>query len=65
MIRDLSAHLEKSMPSGVGKTPHRTIRVPDDLWGAVGVKAEQEGRTRTDVVIELLERWVTRPPRKH
>lgn len=51
------------MPSGVGKTPHRTIRVPDDLWGAVGVKAEAEGRTKTDVIIELLEKWVTRPPR--
>lgn len=56
--------LSNPMPSGIGKTPHRTIRVPDDLWGAVGVKAEAEGRTRTDVVIELLEKWVIRPPRR-
>lgn len=39
-------------------TPHRTIRVPDELWAAVKRKAADEDTTVTEVVIRLLTKWV-------
>lgn len=39
-------------------TPHRTVRVPDELWDAVKVKAEAEGVTVTEVIIKALERFL-------
>lgn len=39
-------------------TPHRTLRIPDELWDAVKRKAADEDTTVTDVVIRLLTRWV-------
>lgn len=41
------------------KTPTRTIRVPDDLWKAVQVKAGKEGVTVTSVIIKALESYLT------
>ena len=40
------------------KTPHRTIRVPDDLWEAAQVKASREGVTVSDVVRRALTEYV-------
>lgn len=40
------------------KTPHRTVRVPDDLWQAAQERAAQEGQTMTEVVIGCLRRYV-------
>lgn len=39
-------------------TPHRTVRVPDELWEAVQEKAAAEGLTVTDVIIKALERFL-------
>ena len=41
-----------------GKTPHRTIRVEDDLWRAARDKARAEGRTVSDVIRDRLKRYV-------
>lgn len=40
------------------KTPTRTIRVPDELWAAVGKKAAEEGVTITSVLLKALEAYV-------
>lgn len=42
------------------KTPLRNIRVSDELWNAVKQKAAAEGRTISDVVRELLEKYVAK-----
>jgi antitoxin component of RelBE/YafQ-DinJ toxin-antitoxin module len=42
----------------------RAIRVDDELWQAAQVKADAEGRTVSEVIRELLERWVKRPARQ-
>jgi len=44
------------MPKGV--TPPRNIRIPNKLWDAVQRKAETEDLTASEVVRELLTRWV-------
>ena len=41
-----------------GKTPHRTIRVEDELWKAAQEKARAEGRTVSDVIRDRLRRYV-------
>lgn len=41
----------------------RTLRVPLDLWEAAKSKADAEDREVSEVVRELLTKWVTRPPR--
>lgn len=38
-------------------TPHRTIRVPDELWEAVQQVAAERGETVTDVVLRALTRY--------
>ncbi|WP_372943564.1 ribbon-helix-helix protein, CopG family [Mycolicibacterium sp.] len=48
----------------MARVPLRAIRIPDDLWDAARAKADQEGRSVSEVVREMLARWVTRPPRK-
>lgn len=48
------------MPPG---TTLRNIRVDDELWRAAQAKAEAEHRSVSEVVRELLARWVKRPPR--
>jgi predicted transcriptional regulator len=45
------------------KTPHRTVRIEDDLWHAAQEKAAAEGRTVTEIVREALALYVT-PTRK-
>jgi negative regulator of replication initiation len=42
------------------KTPHRTIRVDDDLWHLVVAKAAERGETVSDVVRRALVRYVRR-----
>lgn len=44
-------------------TTLRNVRVDDNLWNAAKAKAEAEGRSVSEVVRELLERWVKRPPK--
>jgi predicted transcriptional regulator len=38
-------------------TPHRTIRVPDELWETVQQVAAERGETVTDVVLRALTRY--------
>jgi predicted DNA binding CopG/RHH family protein len=40
------------------KTPTRTIRVSNELWAAVKSKAQEDGRTVTDVIIAALKDYV-------
>lgn len=40
------------------KTPHRTIRIADELWVAAKEKAAEEGQTITDVIRMQLEAYV-------
>lgn len=40
------------------KTPHRTIRISDELWQAAQAKAAERGETLTDVLRRSLERYV-------
>lgn len=40
------------------KTPHRTIRVPDEVWNAAKKKAEREGATLSEKVREWLTYYV-------
>lgn len=39
-------------------TPHRTIRVPDELWDAVKRKAADRGETVTAVILRALKRYL-------
>jgi hypothetical protein len=41
-----------------GETPIRHVRVSDDLWGEIERIATEEGRTKTDVVVEALTRYL-------
>ena len=40
------------------KTPKHGVRVPDELWQAVKVKAKQRGETITDVIVRALRRYL-------
>lgn len=40
------------------KTPKRSVRVPDDLWQAVKIKARDRGETVTEVIIRALTRYL-------
>jgi predicted DNA binding CopG/RHH family protein len=40
------------------KTPTRTIRVSDNLWKSVQLKAASEGVTVTSVIVEALESYL-------
>lgn len=42
------------------KTPLRNVRVPDELWQAALLKAQDRGETVSDVVRRALERYVAR-----
>lgn len=39
-------------------TPHRTVRVPDEVWEEAKRIAEDRGETVTDVVLRALRRYV-------
>lgn len=40
------------------KTPHRTMRIPDELWDPAMAKARTQGETVTDVVKRALEDYL-------
>lgn len=46
-----------------GTTRHKSMRIPDGVWDAAKAKAAEEGRTVTDVVTELLQRYISSPPK--
>ncbi|MBN7512465.1 ribbon-helix-helix protein, CopG family [Mycobacteroides abscessus] len=46
------------------RDPLRAFRCNDELWSSAQEKADAEGRPLSEVIRELLSRWVTRPPRK-
>lgn len=39
-------------------TPHRPIRIDDELWAKAQEKAAREGTTASAKARELLEEWV-------
>lgn len=39
-------------------TPHRPIRISDDLWAKAQAKAAREGTTASQKARELLAAWV-------
>lgn len=41
-----------------GKTPNRTVRVPDEVWEEAKRKAAEEGKTVSDVVGDCLRRYL-------
>lgn len=45
------------------KTPQRSVRVPDEIWQAAKVRAEEEGRTLSDVVRDALAAYAKRKRR--
>ena len=38
--------------------PARSVRVPDELWHAAKVRADENGETVTDVLVRALKRYV-------
>ena len=40
------------------ETPHRSVRVPDELWQDAKRAAADRGETVTDVILRALERYV-------
>ncbi len=42
-------------------TPHRNVRVPDELWGRALARAEEEGTSVSAVLVRALEEWVESP----
>lgn len=38
--------------------PLRNVRIPDELWDAALRKAEDEGLYLSEVIRELLQKWV-------
>lgn len=42
-------------------TPHRPIRISDELWAKAQAKAAQEGTTASEKARELLAAWVDAP----
>jgi hypothetical protein len=44
----------------VPRTPHRTIRVPDDLWAAAMRIAHERGEVLSDVIRDCLREYVAK-----
>ena len=42
-------------------TPHRPIRISDELWDAVKAKAAQQDTTASEAIRALLKEWVQKP----
>lgn len=40
------------------KTPHRTVRIPGELWTKAQQRAADEGTTVSDVIRAALERYI-------
>jgi len=45
------------------KTPISNFRIPADVKARAQAKAAEEGKTLTDVVVKLLERYAPEPKR--
>lgn len=43
------------------KTPHRTVRVDDELWHAAQERAKERGESLSDVVRDALRAYAERP----
>lgn len=43
-----------------GRTPVRSIRVPEQLWRAAKARAAERGESITEVIVRALERYVRR-----
>ena len=46
------------------KTQHRSIRIPDDVWGAAMDRAREEGTSAGGLVRDLLVWWLRVPGAK-
>ncbi|MEV0228626.1 hypothetical protein [Nonomuraea sp. NPDC050786] len=57
------AESKKGRPA-TGKTPNKTVRVPDGLWNAAKAKAKEEGATVSDVVNTCLTKYVSKPKKQ-
>lgn len=60
----MTARIDMADTGAVMKPTHtkpRSVRIPDELWQAAKVKADQRGETVTDVIVRALERYVKRP----
>lgn len=40
------------------RTPVRTVRIPDVIWEALRVRADERGETVTDVVLRALRAYL-------
>jgi predicted DNA binding CopG/RHH family protein len=49
----------RSVSPNQPKTPIRGVRVPDALWEAAQAKASAEGRPLSDVIRDLLTKYVS------
>ena len=49
------------MSPNAPRTPHRTIRINNELWDAAKEKAARQGISVTDVLREALEKYVEEP----
>jgi hypothetical protein len=47
---------------GQGKTPHRALRVEDDLWGAFGDAVARQGEPDRSTVTREFIRWYVGEP---
>lgn len=45
-------------PPNVPGTPVRTVRIPDDLWTALRIRADERGETVTAVVLRALRLYL-------
>lgn len=45
-----------------GKTPHRTVRIADDVWQPAMERAAENDETVSEVVRRALVEYVTPPP---
>lgn len=46
------------IPAKPTHTPRRSVRIDDVLWSAAKTKADEEGRTVTDVLLRALREYV-------
>lgn len=44
----------------MGETPARNVRIPDDLWSALKVRADAEHTTRTALIIRAVREFLAR-----
>lgn len=40
------------------RTPKHGVRIPDELWQAVKIRAKERGETITDVILRALKRYL-------